>query len=284
VARPIEHGHRRRNATTPEYTSWVSMRRRCLQPTDHNYHRYGSRGIRICERWGKYENFISDMGRKPSSEYSLDRIDNDGNYEPGNCRWATPEQQANNTKATYRISIDGTSLSIAQWARKRDISDNVIRARIRLGWSDTDAVLTSVRPKVRGSLTGQIFGSWTVLSELPYHGGKRYYTCRCSCGTLQDVQGYRLRKEKTVCCTKCLLACKRKESVNEIEPGRHFGKWVVVQEVTLRASRSYLCRCDCGNEKVIRATALRSGRSTQCASCAHKESWHEGRYANRGKA
>jgi hypothetical protein len=80
-----------------EYKSWNAMRNRCLHETHEWYHRYGGRGITICDRWlNSFENFFEDMGRKPGPEYSLHRKDNDGNYEPGNCKWATIEEQMNN--------------------------------------------------------------------------------------------------------------------------------------------------------------------------------------------
>lgn len=89
---------------TPEYRSWSGARSRCYNPNVYNYEYYGGRGIRMHERWDKFENFLSDMGLKPKSDkpLSLDRINNDGNYEPGNCRWATQSQQ--NSNQTKRFS------------------------------------------------------------------------------------------------------------------------------------------------------------------------------------
>jgi hypothetical protein len=84
---------------TAEYRTWCAMKRRCYNPNVNNYMNYGGRGIIVCDRWiNSYENFLEDMGRKPSIEYSIDRIDNNGNYEPSNCRWVTPKEQRKNQR------------------------------------------------------------------------------------------------------------------------------------------------------------------------------------------
>jgi hypothetical protein len=94
----FKHGHALGHTMTRTYSSWVSMRRRCLNPTDKDFARYGGRGITICERWTTYENFLADMGERPEGK-TLDRYpDKNGNYENGNVRWATPEEQANNRR------------------------------------------------------------------------------------------------------------------------------------------------------------------------------------------
>lgn len=102
------HGATRHGEDTPEHISWQAMKQRCLDPNKSNFRYYGGRGITICDRWlgdHGFENFLADMGPKPSPAYSIDRIDNDGNYEPGNCRWATRSQQVRNRRAARLPSV-----------------------------------------------------------------------------------------------------------------------------------------------------------------------------------
>lgn len=94
----VRHGHRRRSDTTTEYASWCGMKARCGNPNNPNYQNYGGRGVRVCKEWlESFETFFRDMGPRPSG-HSIDRINNDGNYQPDNCRWATSLQQNNNRR------------------------------------------------------------------------------------------------------------------------------------------------------------------------------------------
>lgn len=92
-----KHGHARKNCESPTYISWTRMLSRCHDPNLDNYKHYGGRGITVCERWLSFENFLADMGERPANR-SIDRINNDGNYEPGNCRWATSAEQHSNKR------------------------------------------------------------------------------------------------------------------------------------------------------------------------------------------
>lgn len=98
----LRHGETRNGSSSPEYKAWRSMKDRCLNPNHARFDLWGGRGITVCQRWMLFDNFLQDMGHKPSPDLTLDRTDNDGNYEPGNCRWATWRQQRKNQRKLPR--------------------------------------------------------------------------------------------------------------------------------------------------------------------------------------
>jgi len=101
-----------------EYISWIGMFQRCNNPNDRGYSNYGGRGIKVCDRWFQsFENFLADMGKKPTPSHTIDRIDNDGNYTPENCRWATMQEQCRNRRNNRRITFQGKTLCIIEWLK-----------------------------------------------------------------------------------------------------------------------------------------------------------------------
>jgi hypothetical protein len=131
----VRHGHTSGAHRSSEWVSWQHMRQRCSNPNHVYYKNYGGRGIRIDPRWDDFENFLTDMGGKPSPEHEIDRIDSNGNYEPGNVRWTLPIEQANNKRNSRYYTIDGRRQTIAQWAREYSIDPQKLRKRIDAGWS-----------------------------------------------------------------------------------------------------------------------------------------------------
>lgn len=121
------------------YHSWAMMIQRCTNPNNPKFRSYGGRGITVCEQWRKYSVFLSDMGDCPEC-MSIDRIDNNGIYEPNNCRWADKLTQANNTRSNRFITANGKTMTAAQWSRETGVSSGKIRGRLAYGWSPEKAV------------------------------------------------------------------------------------------------------------------------------------------------
>lgn len=135
------HGHVVNKKPSPEYHSWQNMRARCLNKNHPRYGDYGGRGIRICKRWrDSFENFLSDMGGKPSRSHTIERKDNDGPYSPGNCRWATKKEQNQNTRASHFLAHVGITLTIAQWSERTGLPASVIQTRISRGWTAEESL------------------------------------------------------------------------------------------------------------------------------------------------
>lgn len=133
-------------AKSPEYNVWVSMIARCENEKTNRYDRYGAVGIKVCEEWHNFSRFLEDMGPRPSMRHTIDRISNNLGYQPGNCRWATYQEQAENRRSTRLIEYQGKIQSIAAWAREVGLPQAAVNTRItRLGWSLERAFTELVR-------------------------------------------------------------------------------------------------------------------------------------------
>lgn len=125
----------------PEYNIWRHMRDRCLNKKNKNYHRYGGRGISICDEWiESFEAFYRDVGARPGPGYSIDRINNDKGYNKENCKWSTKEEQANNRSTSVYYKHNGVSRTLAGWCRELKLDYSLVRCRISSGWSFERAI------------------------------------------------------------------------------------------------------------------------------------------------
>lgn len=143
------HGHTRGDKPSKAYTAWLGIRRRCLNKNSQDYPDYGGRGITVCARWlDSFEDFLADVGEPPTAGHSIDRYpDNDGNYEPGNVRWATLSQQAVNKRNNRLLTLDGVALTVADWGRRTGFGLKRIHARLKRGWPVEKALTTPLRGK-----------------------------------------------------------------------------------------------------------------------------------------
>jgi hypothetical protein len=141
----VTHGHARKRQKTKAYRVWKSMRHRCEEPRASSYERYGGRGIRVCESWYRFENFLADMGEPPDG-MQIDRIDSNGNYCPENCRWVTPKENARNRRSTRVITLNGESRCLTDWLTTLGISATTFYKRIKRGWS-IERALTGAEPR-----------------------------------------------------------------------------------------------------------------------------------------
>ena len=138
---------------TATYRVWSGMLTRCFNSKDPDYARYGARGITVCERWLDFRNFVADIGMRPAPPvgtdlkrfWSIERIDNAGNYEPGNCKWATTIEQGNNRRTNVHVEIGGVTHTVAEWARLTGLRAHTAAQRIRAGWPPAVAVTKESR-------------------------------------------------------------------------------------------------------------------------------------------
>ena len=134
---------------TPEHRAWAAMLTRTSNPNQPQWHNYGGRGITVCERWSvSFLSFLADMGKKPTPLHSIDRIDVNGNYEPGNCRWASVTEQAANRRGARHIEYEGKTMNAKAWSLVSGVSKQAIYERFfAQGWSAKDAIFTPLNHK-----------------------------------------------------------------------------------------------------------------------------------------
>ncbi len=145
------HGQCRNRVRTPEYQSWICMKTRCLNPNSAAYRIYGARGIGIDPSWMDFAIFLRDMGKRPSLDYSLERIDNSKGYGPTNCKWATRMEQGANRRTNHFITFNGLTLMLNDWARKTGIHRRTISSRLKMGWPTEIAL--SLKPSFANNIS-----------------------------------------------------------------------------------------------------------------------------------
>ena len=135
------HRHAGRGRVSKTYRAWLSMKARCSDPANISWSRYGGRGIKVCERWAKFETFLADLGECPSAQHSLDRVDTNKNYTPENCRWATKHEQGNNRSTNRVYAWAGQTLTVRQWADVAGVGYSYMYARLCVrGWTIAEAL------------------------------------------------------------------------------------------------------------------------------------------------
>ncbi|KKL65213.1 hypothetical protein LCGC14_2157220 [marine sediment metagenome] len=145
IERSTTHGHTTRRNISKTYVSWLHVIQRCTNPNDKRYKDYGGRGIKVCKRWMKFENFLEDMGKIPEG-YSIDRINNNKGYKKSNCKWSTKKEQSRNTRRNRSGTYGGKTQLLIEWSEETGIPYSTLWQRIyRLGWSIEKALTTPAK-------------------------------------------------------------------------------------------------------------------------------------------
>ena len=182
------------NYKYPCYSSWNSMRNRCNNTNNHNYKNYGGRGIAVCERWASFTNFLEDMGERPEG-HTLDRIDNDGDYTPENCRWATPKEQSANRKNTTKIIYKGKDRVLAELLREKGVHPSTYRGRVRRGRVAEEAINAKKgKNKGNGFKERESCGRGHIYTEETTYLRKGIRHCK-TCVNIR-TKAYRKRKKE----------------------------------------------------------------------------------------
>ncbi len=186
---------KKRTLPSSEYWAWQSIKKRCYYTQGKQYDDYGGRGIRVCDRWlHSFDNFIADMGMKPTSKHTIEREDNDGDYTPTNCRWATRQEQARNKRNNRLLSYGGVTKTAAQWNEEKGFSRNLLRDRLRWGWTIEQAMETSTVPP--GCRRDSLDDAGVLKIFQLRATGITMKSIACQMGTKWRTVSYILRREK----------------------------------------------------------------------------------------
>lgn len=163
----VRHGDATRSGKYARlYKTWISMKRRCDDPSDSNYKNYGGRGILVCDEWDTYENFRDwALSNGYDDSLTIDRIDVNGDYEPNNCRWADAVTQSNNRRSNHRLEYNGETHTIKEWSRITGLSDDTIGHRIKYGWTIEDTLTKAVRERRPSSMPIEYNGEVHTIAE-----------------------------------------------------------------------------------------------------------------------
>lgn len=187
------------------HQAWQNMKARCYRKSTREYCNYGGRGISICDEWlNSFEPFKEwALSNGYKDDLTLDRIDNNGNYEPSNCRWITNQEQQHNKRTNRLITFNGITKTLTQWAKEMNLTVKGLETRLdRCGWNIEKALTTPTRTSSVIDLTGQTFGRWKVigLSKNKTESKAAYWKCVCQCGTVRDVKSDSLRGGRSKSC------------------------------------------------------------------------------------
>lgn len=166
---------------TSEYRVWLSMRGRCQNVRNRQWGDYGGRGITVCERWNSFKAFLDDMGRRPSLNHSIDRIDNNGGYEPGNCRWATSREQNLNTRRNIMVTAWGETKPLSVWCESLGLRYMTVRGRIRsYGWDPEMALAakTNAKSRMMVRVNGELMSYKDAAKMFGMSGAAALHRCR----------------------------------------------------------------------------------------------------------
>lgn len=190
------------------YRIWRGMMQRCYKEHAKDYPRYGGRGITVCEEWHDVLEFYDwAVLNGYQGDSQIDRIDNNGNYEPNNCRWVAAKKQQNNRRSCTYITIDGCIHTATQWCEIKGLSRNTYLSRVASGKTPYEAITAPVQRGLGSKvtdLTGNRYGGWTVLGldEIKVSPDKRhnaYWRCQCDCGIIESFSTSNIKQKKTPC-------------------------------------------------------------------------------------